>query len=920
MKWLALCLIIGCSLAVAVFSSVPIYRDAVLQRMLTKDLEKTYSESRRYPGMVKLESSVYTGDDKSEQNSVDKYNLYKEEYNQILTKDIDLPVYNRYERIRYSYLKAYRLGDYGVHAPDVDLVAQDTLSDHIKITSGRMFSPEKTEDGVIEVIATQEALYNTRLVMNVDYTLMSQSKRIPGGIKIRIVGTFSMADDDTVYWQEGLNDFSNAIVAPYDILTGDFMEQNNKIFTQLVINNNYDYKKIKIADVEALSTALSRLENKFLWAGKIVDPAREIIEVYPQRREDTSLTLLILQVPLVLILIFYIFMVAKLTIDHDETEIAVFKSRGSSKWQILKIYLYEGLLLGGISIVLGIPIGVIICKVLGFSNGFLEFVSRKAMPLNFSWQAAGFSLLAVVVFLITTLIPAFVASKTEIVGLKQKRSQKQRFSIWERFGLDIILLATSIYGLINYKTRQQVIIATGTESGIMPMDPLMFVMSTAFILGLGLLFLRAYPYIMRFVFKMGQRKWSPTVYASLINVSRSRGQDRFIMMFLIFSISIGIFNATAARTLNRNEEDKTSYAAGADLVMNFEWVTVTDIYGNQRVSEPDMTSVKNVTGVEKVTKVLRMNDNMVYGQKAARLSDVPLMAIKADEFGEIAWWRDDILEHDLDYYLNILNKGSNYVILSTSLKDKLKVEVGDNINVQPEGEIRKACKVGAFVDYWPTYNKSAGEGEESVDLIIMNYNYLQNSNMVSPYEVWVKTDGETKSADIYESILENGLRLIGLTDRSQNLVAAKRDAMLQSVNGTLTMGFVMTMIISAIGFLIFWILSIKGRLLQFGIIRSMGLSSKNLIRMLIWDQVFISFSAIIVGIGVGAIVSKLFVPILQVSADAADQVPPFRMMFELSDLFKILVVVLLIIVLGLVVLSTIIKKMNVNQTLKLGED
>lgn len=920
MKWLAVCLIIGCSLAVAVFSSVPVYRDAVLQRMLTKDMEKTYVQDQLYPGMVKLESSVYTGNAESEEKSYDKYELYKSVYNEILSDGIDLPVLNGYERVYYSYLEAYRNGDMTTSSYDVDLVGQDTLPEHIKIVSGRMFSSDKTEDGVIEVIATQQALYNTKMVMNVDYTLMSTTKRTPGGIKIRIVGIFTMADDDTVYWQEGVRDFSNAVVAPYELVTGDFMKDYNQLFTRLTINNNYDYKAIKIADVEALTVALQRLENKFLWAGKVTDPARSIIEIYPQRQSDTSLTLLILQVPLVLILVFYIFMVAKLTIDHDETEISVLKSRGSSKWQILLIYLIESLILGGISLVIGIPLGFLICKVLGFSNGFLEFVSRKAMPLTFSWQAAAFALIAVLVFMITTLLPAFVASKTEIVQLKQKKAQKNKAAVWERFGFDIILLVASIYGLINYRTRQQVIIATGTDSGIMPMDPLMFVMSTAFILGLGLLFLRAYPYIMRFVFKLGQKKWSPTVYASLINVSRSRGQDRFIMLFLIFSISIGIFNATAARTLNQNEEDKASYAAGADLVMGFEWVSVSDDYGNILVSEPDMEKILSVEGVEKATKVLRQSNNTVYGLKAAKMQNVDLMAINASEFLEIAWWRKDILENDISYYLDLLKNESKNVILSTSLKEKLKVDVGDTINIQPEGEKRLNAKVAAFVDYWPTYNVNDSENETTNDLIIMNYNYLQSFGTVQPYEVWCKTDGETKSSVIYQSITDNGLRLLSLTDLSQQLVSSKTDAMLQSVNGTLTMGFVMTMIISAIGFLIFWILSIKSRLLQFGIIRSMGLSSKKLIGMLVWDQIFISLSAILVGTGIGNIVAKLFVPVLQVSADAADQVPPFQMAVDYSDYLKIMIVVAFIIISGLIVLSTIIKKMNVNQTLKLGED
>ena len=38
-RWMVLCLLIGITIAVAMVSTVPMYTDGVLQRMLIKDLE-----------------------------------------------------------------------------------------------------------------------------------------------------------------------------------------------------------------------------------------------------------------------------------------------------------------------------------------------------------------------------------------------------------------------------------------------------------------------------------------------------------------------------------------------------------------------------------------------------------------------------------------------------------------------------------------------------------------------------------------------------------------------------------------------------------------------------------------------------------------------------------------------------------------
>ena len=59
------------------------------------------------------------------------------------------------------------------------------------------------------------------------------------------------------------------------------------------------------------------------------------------------------------------------------------------------------------------------------------------------------------------------------------------------------------------------------------------------------------------------------------------------------------------------------------------------------------------------------------------------------------------------------------------------------------------------------------------------------------------------------------------------------------------------LLLCATGFLIYWILSIQSRALQFGIFRAMGMSLREILSMLINEQLFISVSSIAVGAGIG---------------------------------------------------------------------
>ena len=97
-------------------------------------------------------------------------------------------------------------------------------------------------------------------------------------------------------------------------------------------------------------------------------------------------------------------------------------------------------------------------------------------------------------------------------------------------------------GCIFYNKQQEKLIAEGLTDTTATVNPLMFIASTAFILGLGLFFIRIYPSIIRLISKIGKRIWSPSAYVSLNNIGRcANGRERFLMIFLILTVSLGVF-------------------------------------------------------------------------------------------------------------------------------------------------------------------------------------------------------------------------------------------------------------------------------------------------------------------------------------------------------------------------------------------
>ena len=128
------------------------------------------------------------------------------------------------------------------------------------------------------------------------------------------------------------------------------------------------------------------------------------------------------------------------------------------------------------------------------------------------------------------------------------------------------------------------------------------------------------------------------------------------------------------------------------------------------------------------------------------------------------------------------------------------------------------------------------------------------------------------------------------------------------------------MLIAAIGFLLFWILSIREKSLKFGIFRAMGMPMGSVTLIMLLEQFLISVVAIVFGVFLGSIASSIFIPMLQMMYSAYHQVPPFKVVAELSDYVKVLGIAGVMLFSALVFLYGLVRSINVHQVLKMGED
>ncbi len=926
-KWMVICLLVGFIMASAMMSTVPIYMNASLQRMLTKDMEAFQLQNDVYPGIYATSQQFTFGlsanrqRDRIEKTSAKIYERFKE---------LNSPM---------SSSKEVAFDDY-LYVSSIDISASNSASrlklgymtgieDHIKITDGKMFSAGQ-KDGVYEVIATERALKTSELTLGSTYEIKNVFGESDASINIKIVGIFEMANANDAYWSDGIDTYLNHFFMDRNTLLNDVLNSGAVSITNVTYRYIIDYPNMSMQNIDGVYETINAQLKAYKADGlKLEVPAMEIFKNYAERSSQLKLILWLLQIPVMLMLVFYLFMVSQLNVEQEKNEIAVFKSRGASSRQILYMYGLESIILGVASALTGPFVGLLLCKILGVSNGFLEFVNRPALPAKLTLDAFIYSLAAVVVFFVTTMAPIIPATKTSIVERKRK-TKKKKASFWQKTGLDFILILGSVGWLIYYNYQQNQLIEQGLTDTTATVNPLMFVASTAFMLGCGLLFIRIYPAILRLIYKIGAKAWSPAAYISLNNVSRSSsGRENFLILFLILTVSLGLYSANTARALNRSSEERIRYDIGADVVMAEEWrssgsVTV-DENGEETSSatyeEPVFERFEQLAGVETATKVFKRSNITISSSIASlKRNKVEFMTVIPSEFSEVVWSDDSILPVHINNYLNALATVQDGVILSSSFKD-MGVSLGDVVSVSWGDNAEFSATVLAFVDYWPSINPyQQKENGDYIDFAIMNFNYVQVMSNIEPYQVWISLKEDATVAALYSDIEEQKMNPSILRVASQEIVADKNDPMLQGMNGALTLGFIIIMIMCIIGFLIYWILSIKSRTLQFGILRAMGMSFREIIAMLLYEQLMTSGAAIFMAVIIGSASSDLFVPLFQSLYSALERVPPFKVVPLRADYIKVYIIIALMLIAGFAVLGRLISKIKINQALKLGED
>lgn len=924
-KWMGFSLLLGSMLLIATVVSFPMYKTAAFDRMLQDEFTGYQAENSDWPAM---NSMVIISKKDPTGSAISRMESLMAEINQNMgvTKK-DTIFYYAVSRMEAN--STMKRDD--VKEMSLRMGMMSDLPSHAKITSGEIYSEDGlTDEGYVEVVISQATMVSSKLLLGevVEFTALKGIDDKP--IKMKVVGVFEEADRNDLYWQ----------VTPDETDGVCFMEENlfKQYFTgeraaKVTITCNYfpmfEFSDVKAEDVPQIMEYTKYLTEESPYKSTMDVPTyMSIMEEFAAKQDRISATLFILQVPVLVLLCAFLFMISTQMYDMERNEISVIKSRGASGGQIFRLYFYQCFFLMILGALAGIPLGSVFCRILGATGNFLEFNITRSLNIVYTQDVWMYAAVAGLCVLLITSVPALKHSRLSIVKLKQQKALKQSVW-WEKCFLDVIALGVSLYGYYSFKKNEEAL----TQAVMMgeSLDPLLYLSSSLFIVGLGLLGLRLQPFLVQFIYLIGKRWWKPASYASFMENRKNGKKQQFIMLFMILTVSLGMFHSTVARTILANAQSNVEYLDGADIIIQEVWqrnAAMPSLGDNQDTSyiEPDLAKYAGAPGVDSYTKVI-IDEKSTFKLKGGPDMQATVLGIHTKEFGLSTEIDESLLAQPYYAYLNALAVDSQGLLISANFANQFGSKVGDFIDFKNSEGLECRGRVVGIFDYWPGYvpaeltlNPDGTVSETGNFLMIANYATLSDKWGVVPYELWITTENAEASEQFKQWVVEQDISVKKYIDREKDLKDVVLDPLLQGTNGVLTMGFIVTIILCGVGYLIYWVMSIRSREMLFGVLRACGMHKKEIFHMLINEQIFSGLFSILVGIGVGKVASDMFVPVIQTAYAASNQILPMRLITNTDDLLRLYGVIGVVMVLCLLVLLVLVLKMNVAKALKLGEE
>ncbi|MCS7055717.1 MAG: hypothetical protein NZM18_06025 [Thermoflexales bacterium] len=969
---LTACLWLGITLAVALAASIPVFVDAVQLRVLRSELLNLNAATGRQSQANALPFALQFSFAATDENSLthDAYRALDAFMRERIQPRTMLPIV---ETATFAQTPPWRMlalpgsptaekyaDERALALPTVS--AMSNFSRHVLVEEGAPLpdeasdAPVGTTDAPVPVLISR-AFAERYGAQAGDEFLLSMTQTRAGSlggsaqetvevrVAVRIAGVWLPRNPRDDYWGLSPDTFKDALI----VTPQDFEARIAPLLSTAVRAARWQYildaSRLSADSVEPFIARARQLQREVFRENRdvmLVAALLDALDRYVTTSRELLLLLLIFSAPVFAIVFYFVVLVAGMVVRQQESEITTLRSRGASTLYILGLYLAQSLAISLAALPVGIPLGYGLASLMAGTQTFLQFGPPQPVTLsllNADGQFAGlpgsfrFALVAAGCGLLGVIAPAVGTARYNVVSQYADRGRNTRRPFWQRTYLDVLLLIPALYGYYQLRGQGRIAIGVAGSAGDPLADPVRFLLPVLLITALGLLAVRLFPLLMELLARATDRVAPPPVILALRELARSPQDSAGPLILLILTMGIAVYGASIAKTLDEHLRTVTYLRVGADvrLVETGESSKVTlapgELAQDKKISDPNEPEYWTFLPPE---GHLDIPGVIAY----ARAAQIPAYAREYGSFGvrqvllgvdRLAFqrvaaeaYRDELSAQPFGALMNLLATSRDSALVSRSFLARHNLALGDPI-VLIANPGRESAPItltirGSF-DYFPIVTR----GQDDPVAYVANLEYIfEQLGKDLPYDVLLSVRPGVSGREVAREAAEREYLVKEVFDAQAAIREAQAQPARQGLFGVLTAGFLAATLLTAIGFVLYALVSFRRRSIALGVLRTVGLSARQMAVYLILTQAALVLLGALAGSLLGALAGALFIPFLQVGGALVNQVPPFIVRVAWDDLIVMYVAVAAALGMALSITLLLLRRLKIFEAIKLG--
>jgi len=597
-----------------------------------------------------------------------------------------------------------------------------------------------------------------------------------------------------------------------------------------------DQSKVLPEDVEAIESQMINLKTVVSSAGAhMLSDLPNLLLAYRQNLSTIRMVLLLLGAQAYLFVLYALYLLTSTGLERLQSEMAVLVGRGASTWQIVQPFMIEGLamalLAGG---VLG-PWGAQTLLSLWSLWSGASIPARLPLDsLQLAWLGAGCGWLAI-------CAAALPAARRSVLEWQQYRGRPRQWTGWQSLSLDLVLFLVGSLAYWQLSNRGSFVVSRLHQTDLA--DPLLLLGPSLLLLGLALIGLRSFPYLLRGLAWIARGGRGLVLQMGLNRLARDPRRPAQVILLISLTTGLTFFSINYLHSLELAQMEVAHYRAGADLRLH-------------QAGEP-LESFASLEGVRGVTSVFREAAQTASGRDLVLLGIDPatfslvaryppgLTDITTLQVSQVVHWEAlaDPGDVAINPYIDAINKSDPFAAIFSASALEATQEVGDEVQLALIPYHISIQVKGVLVNF-PTISGSFLIVDQEA---LEHYLDLEMPVYYSSHEVWLEIDPAAYPALIEDPLVKDNLLADARTEKQR----LERNAFIQGLRYSFDLNTTILTILSVSGLFLVHYFSAQQRTYEFGILRSNGLSAGQIWLLLAGEACILVLVGLLMGTGVG---------------------------------------------------------------------